>query len=286
MAFRQKYLPNIGIAAVRGWCLKYIDDAGSAPTRRATAQLASDAEKSAGRLRGDDLPVGVWVVLFYALTRGAYAGLGHVQFARKNADGSVEIHDSEVHAGARAPYTSIAQVLAWFGPSTGITYSGWSTQCDGREYAEEYAPVVASNDVIADQVIAGAWGTGDDRKARLAAAGYDYTAIQAIVNQKLGGAKPSLLPNDQIAAQVIAGAWGVGDDRKARLAAAGYDAAAVQAEVNAQMGHNAATKSNDQIANEVIAQQWGKGQERKDRLAAAGYDYTAIQALVNQKLGF
>lgn len=39
--------------------------------------------------------------------------------------------------------------------------------------------------VIADEVIAGKWGNGDDRKSRLSAAGYNYDTIQAIVNGKL-----------------------------------------------------------------------------------------------------
>ena len=44
-----------------------------------------------------------------------------------------------------------------------------------------------SNSEIADEVIAGKWGNGDDRKARLKAAGYDPDAIQALVNSKLKG---------------------------------------------------------------------------------------------------
>lgn len=43
-----------------------------------------------------------------------------------------------------------------------------------------------SNDVIADEVIAGRWGNGSDRTNRLKAAGYDPDAVQKIVNQKLG----------------------------------------------------------------------------------------------------
>lgn len=39
---------------------------------------------------------------------------------------------------------------------------------------------------IADEVIAGKWGNGEDRKKRLQAAGYDYNAVQAEVNKKLG----------------------------------------------------------------------------------------------------
>lgn len=42
-----------------------------------------------------------------------------------------------------------------------------------------------SNEEIADEVIAGKWGNGDDRKQRLKAAGYNYDEIQKIVNAKL-----------------------------------------------------------------------------------------------------
>lgn len=40
-----------------------------------------------------------------------------------------------------------------------------------------------SNEEIAREVVAGLWGNGNERKKRLAAAGYDYEAVQAIVNQ-------------------------------------------------------------------------------------------------------
>ena len=43
-----------------------------------------------------------------------------------------------------------------------------------------------SNETIANEVIQGLWGNGDDRKQRLADAGYNYSDIQSIVNQKLG----------------------------------------------------------------------------------------------------
>lgn len=41
-----------------------------------------------------------------------------------------------------------------------------------------------SNEEIAQEVINGAWGNDKDRENRLTNAGYDYKAIQAIVNQK------------------------------------------------------------------------------------------------------
>lgn len=41
---------------------------------------------------------------------------------------------------------------------------------------------------IAAEIIAGKWGNGSDRKSRITAAGYDYNAVQAKVNEKLGAA--------------------------------------------------------------------------------------------------
>ena len=47
-------------------------------------------------------------------------------------------------------------------------------------------PTKKSNEEIANEVIRGDWGNGEERKTRLANAGYNYNAIQNIVNQKLG----------------------------------------------------------------------------------------------------
>lgn len=149
-----------------------------------------------------------------------------------------------------------------------------------------------SNEEIAEEVIAGKWGNGEDRKNRLTNAGYNYSTIQSIVNQKLGGdtstSKPTLKSNGTIAQEVINGAWGNGEDRKNRLIAAGYDYSAIQDLVNKKLGvsfdSSSNKKSNETIANEVIQGKWGNGQDRKNRLTAAGYDYSAIQTIVNKKL--
>jgi LysM repeat protein len=43
--------------------------------------------------------------------------------------------------------------------------------------------------VVAQEVIAGMWGTGSTRKKRLEAAGYDYDAVQKKVNEILAAKK-------------------------------------------------------------------------------------------------
>ena len=67
-------------------------------------------------------------------------------------------------------------------------YRNLIAEINGSTPAPQPAPQPArkSNEEIADEVIAGKWGNGEDRKNRLTAEGYDYNTIQNIVNQKLG----------------------------------------------------------------------------------------------------
>lgn len=94
-----------------------------------------------------------------------------------------------------------------------------------------------SNEEIAREVIAGWWGNGSARKTNLTKAGYDYSAVQAIVNKLVKGESvaptaPAKKSNEEIAREVIAGKWGNGAARKQRLKEAGYNASAIQALVN------------------------------------------------------
>lgn len=62
---------------------------------------------------------------------------------------------------------------------------------NGKELVQETG-VKKSNEDLATEVIRGDWGNGQERKDRLASAGYDYSAIQSIVNARLSGSsKPS-----------------------------------------------------------------------------------------------
>lgn len=103
-----------------------------------------------------------------------------------------------------------------------------------------------SIDEVAQEVIKGNWGNGNARREALAAAGYDYAAVQARVNEILTGKTstpdPEPEPTPAPVEPQTSGSW--------------IDAA----------------------AREVIAGKWGNGQDRKERL------YSAIQARVNELL--
>ena len=142
MAYIQLVEPNINISARAGMCLEYVDNAVNAPKRTATAQIAYETAKGNGWVSDNsEYPRNVWFVLFWSIDNNDYAGLGHVALAFVDDDGNMQIHDSEVHRGARRPYTSLSELSSWFGSvGTRLTYLGWSIGVDGRQIIEDYTP--------------------------------------------------------------------------------------------------------------------------------------------------
>ena len=139
MVYIQLVDPNIDISARAGMCLEYVDNAVNAPKRTATAQIAYETAKGSGWVSDNsEYPRNVWFVLFWSIDNNDYAGLGHVALAFVDGDGNMQIHDSEVHRGARQPYTSLAELSSWFGSvGTRLTYLGWSIGVDGVQIVGE-----------------------------------------------------------------------------------------------------------------------------------------------------
>ena len=69
--------------------------------------------------------------------------------------------------------------------STWDAYVGKSTSTT----KPQTKPASKTTAQLAEEVIAGQWGNGKDRKKRLTAAGYDYNAVQNIVNNKMAAKK-------------------------------------------------------------------------------------------------
>lgn len=90
-----------------------------------------------------------------------------------------------------------------------------------------------SIDEVAQEVLNGKWGNGNQRKSALIGAGYDYDKVQSKVNELVSGKfTPSLKPIEVVAREVINGRWGNGQERKNRLTQAGYDYYKAQQKVN------------------------------------------------------
>ena len=71
----------------------------------------------------------------------------------------------------------------------GTTWDKYAGNSGTTQPVKPTQPVKKSNEEIANEVINGAWGNGEDRKKRLTDAGYNYTVVQAIVNKKMAAEK-------------------------------------------------------------------------------------------------
>lgn len=143
---------------------------------------------------------------------------------------------------------------------------------------------------VAQEVLQGLWGNGQERYDNLTNAGYNAQSVQDKVNSILNGETPSSSASsdlDSVAQEVLQGIWGNGQERYDNLTNAGYDAQAVQDRVNSILsgGYEQASNTNiDAVAQEVLQGLWGNGQERFDNLTNAGYDAQAVQNRVNELL--
>ena len=168
------------------------------------------------------------------------------------------------HAGTLVHVRHWNRITCWQWTSHG-RLDGWQGNLDiDRFYGDtaawealeknETLPVRKSDETIADEVIAGKWGSGAERDHRLREAGYDPNVIDAIVREKTR--RKSV---DELADEVIEGKWGSGIERKQRLEAAGYDYTAVQQRVDEKLATMSkqyyTVRSGDTLT--VIARRFG-----------------------------
>lgn len=64
-------------------------------------------------------------------------------------------------------------------------WKNFKLQLTTTKSTEQKTNVNKTVETVAKEVIRGNWGNGQERKKRLAAAGYDYKAVQAMVNKLL-----------------------------------------------------------------------------------------------------
>ena len=137
-------------------------------------------------------------------------------------------------------YTSVGRLAGYAGNldlnKAYISATSWNKLAGKAKKTSVSTTAKKSVNTLAKEVLAGKWGNGTDRKARLTKAGYDYSKVQAAVNKLV---KASQLSEDKIinavAHEVISGKYGNEPERSERLRAAGYDPDKIQKRVNELM---------------------------------------------------
>ena len=99
-----------------------------------------------------------------------------------------------------------------------------------NDYKKPNTPEKKTVTQLAKEVIEGKWSARDERRQKLTAAGYNYSAVQKKVNELCEKMKIN-----KIAQEVIQGKWGNGEERHQKLTDAGYDYDKVQSRVNELM---------------------------------------------------
>ena len=152
---------------ISNWCNRIVEKIGVKPLIYASASLYKEVSGI-----GD---YGLWIA----------------QYADNNATGYQEHPWNEgAYTCAIRQYTSSGRLAGYNGNlDLDVAYmdaTAWHKYANPSDDYKPTEPARKSNEQIAEEVIAGAWGDGNDRKNRLEQAGYDYNSIQNIVNQKLG----------------------------------------------------------------------------------------------------
>lgn len=171
-------------------------------------------------------------------------GAGHVAVVER-IDGANKILTSESGYGSRTAFWNSVRTNSngrW-GLGSGYTFRGCIVNpAIGDVHYVEPVPTPTpskSNEEIANEVIQGKWGNNPERKQRLTDAGYDYNAIQEIVNNKMASNTPaSNSSNDELLTLVkktIRGDFGNGADRRKALGS-NYDEVQRQVNLNLQNG--------------------------------------------------
>ena len=164
-------------------------------------------------------------------------GAGHIE-AVERVDSNNQIYTSASNYGGTAFYNATRNNSnGRWGLNSSYKFRGFIYLPDDvQKIIEPPKPIptpTKSIEEIAKEVINGVWGNGEDRKNRLTAAGYNYSEVQAKVNELLKDNKPSVDILDLVR-KTIRGDFGNGEDRKKAL---GSNYAEVQRQVNLNIQH-------------------------------------------------
>ena len=165
------------------WCLAVIQKTFNVAPFAESAQIAWNWNNTKHQDR--NLPDGCYVPIWWT---GGYKNYGHVAVAKRTGN-RIQIWSSPY---TRKPFfdyfegelnTTIDTVSRIYG----VAYAGWTETMNTTRIVEWVnPPQLKSNEEIAAEIWQKKWGDGEERKRRLAAAGYSWDAIQSLVDKGVG----------------------------------------------------------------------------------------------------
>nr|DAS28142.1 MAG TPA: CW7 repeat protein [Caudoviricetes sp.] len=195
MSFKQTLYPNLDdkklVVYYKGkpltdwflWCLAVAQKTFNVAPFAESAQIAWSWNNTKHQDR--NLPDGCFVPIWWT---GGYKNYGHVAIAKRTGN-RIQIWTSPY---THKPYfdyfegelnTTIDTVSRIYS----VVYAGWTETMNTTRVVEWVnPPQLKSNEEIAVEIWQKKWGDGEERKRRLAAAGYSWDAIQSLVDKGVG----------------------------------------------------------------------------------------------------
>jgi hypothetical protein len=165
------------------WCLAVAQKTFNVAPFAESAQIAWSWNNTKHQDR--NLPDGCFVPIWWT---GGYKNYGHVAIAKRTGN-RIQIWSSPY---TRKPFFDYFEgelnaTIDTVSRIYGAVYAGWTETMNTTRVVEWVnPPQLKSNEEIAAEIWQKKWGDGEERKRRLAAAGYSGDAIQSLVDKGVG----------------------------------------------------------------------------------------------------
>ena len=203
-------------------------------------------------------------LLFYGLPINSDTVRLHHEFVPTTCPHrSMELHGGTTES-VKAYFVERMQYFATLGDNVGVILLRLGNYGNKFKLETVIRNRSDSSRSIAQKVIEGEFGNGEERVKRLTEAGYNASEVQEEVNRMMleeGGES--------------------NEDTNTETTKQNSDC-----RILCGIGESQLYRDNDieTIAAEVIQGDWGNGEERRERLEQAGYDYDVVQVRVNELL--
>jgi Periplasmic protein TonB, links inner and outer membranes len=165
------------------WCLAVTQKVFGVAPFVESAQIAWNWNNT--KHQDCNLPDGCFVPIWWT---GGYKNYGHVAVAKRTGN-RIQIWSSPY---TRKPFFDYFEgelnvTIDTISRIYSVSYAGWTETMNTTRIIEWVnPPQLKSNEEIAAEIWQKKWGDGEERKRRLAAAGYSWDAIQSLVDKGVG----------------------------------------------------------------------------------------------------